>query len=63
MKTSLPSTSSESGGFSTEALGRVIEALKNKQNRNSTIKMYLSVWRQFNKFLLKLDERPDGPDA
>ena len=29
-----------------------------QQHRDSTAKTYLSIWRQFNKFLVKLDIRP-----
>ena len=37
----------------------IIEKLKGFQHRSSTSKMYLNVWRQFNSFLLRLDERPN----
>ena len=29
-----------------------------KQHRDSTAKTYLSVWRQFNKFVICLDRKP-----
>ena len=32
--------------------------LMTKQHRDSTAKTYLSIWRQFNKFLIKLDRKP-----
>ena len=36
----------------------ILDKLKNKRVRNSTSKIYLSVWRSFNKFLIKLDQKP-----
>ena len=36
----------------------IIDRLRMQQNRQSTCKMYLSVWRQFNKFLVRLDRHP-----
>ena len=39
-------------------LETIIESLKANQNRNSTLGVYLSVWRQFNRFLLNLDRKP-----
>ena len=35
-----------------------IEKLLGFKNRNLTTKMYLSVWRQFNRFVMNLDVRP-----
>ena len=37
----------------------ILDKLKYQQNRESTTKTYLAVWRQFNKFLLNLDRMPD----
>ena len=37
----------------------IIEKLKSMQTRQSTAKTYLSIWRQFNKFLMRLDATPD----
>ena len=31
-----------------------------KQNRQSTNKSYLGIWRQFNSFLIKLDRKPES---
>ena len=38
---------------------RILDSLKNQKNRESTKRNYISVWRQFNKFLIKLDNRPE----
>ena len=35
----------------------VLEKLKGSQARSSTIDNYMSIWRQFNKFLLRLDNK------
>ena len=37
---------------------RILENLKANQNRESTKKNYLAIWRQFNKFLTKLHPKP-----
>ena len=36
----------------------LIEKLKGQQNRKSTAKTYLCIWRQFNNFIIRLDEKP-----
>ena len=36
----------------------IVSNLMARQHRDSTAKNYLSVWRQFNKFILKLDRKP-----
>ena len=38
----------------------IIEKLKGKNVRGSTSKNYLAIWRIFNKFIIKLDKRPDN---
>ena len=54
-----PSTASNSlGKISATAMNRILECLKSLQHRDSTARMYLSVWRQFNSFLIKLDIMP-----
>ena len=35
-----------------------MEKLRMTQHRDSTAKNYLNIWRQFNKFLMKLDRKP-----
>ena len=37
---------------------QIVDMLLRNQNRNSTNKNYLSIWRHFNKFLLRLDTKP-----
>ena len=37
----------------------IVERLMYMQHRSSTARMYLNIWRNFNKFLLKLDKKPD----
>ena len=39
-------------------MGRIIDSLKSKTVRSSTSKNYLAIWRQFNKFIIRLDKRP-----
>ena len=38
----------------------ILEKLKNCGNRETTKSNYLSIWRHFNKFILRLDRRPDS---
>ena len=47
-----------SGKRSTNEIKLIIEKLKCQQNRESTNKTYLSVWRQFNCFVISLDVKP-----
>ena len=37
---------------------RIVADLLLKQHRSSTAKNYLSIWRQFNKFIISLDIKP-----
>ena len=39
---------------------RILESLKSSKNRESTKRNYLCVWRQFNNFVIKLDEKPNS---
>ena len=52
------SVSSESSSLSTNSIQRIIESLKNKKHRDSTKKNYYTVWKVFNKFILRLDVKP-----
>ena len=36
----------------------IMDKLKNFKNKNSTKKVYLSIWRKFNNFVIKLDRIP-----
>ena len=52
------SSSSNQSKISASGLKRILERLMNQKNKASTSKTYLSIWRQFNKFLINLDEKP-----
>ena len=52
------SSTSGSSKISTAAVEKIIMRLKNQQNRTSTCKTYLRIWRQFNKFIINLDRKP-----
>ena len=54
------SASSEDSSLSTAAIKNIIERLKTEGNRSSTKKNYYSVWRKFNEFFVKLDEKPES---
>ena len=47
-----------SSRISVVSMNRILDRLKGMQNRDSMVKMYLSVWHQFNAFLIKLDAIP-----
>ena len=51
-------SSSSSSTISTSDMLRIIERLKGQQNRPSTNKNYLTIWRQFNKFVIRLNIKP-----
>ena len=44
--------------ISTSSILRILENLKNHPNRETTAQVYHSIWRKFNRFILKLDEIP-----
>ena len=52
------SVSSGSSRISKHYMETIIEKLKNKRVRKSTSRNYLSIWRNFNQFLIKLDKMP-----
>ena len=49
---------STSTKISTDSMARILDSLKGMKNRETTKKNYISVWRQFNKFIIKLDDKP-----
>ena len=53
------SSSSNSSRISTDAMELLLEGLIMKQNRSSTYQTYLRIWRQFNKFVISLDRKPN----
>ena len=46
--------------ISTEKMENIIDSLKGKGVRKATNKNYLSIWRQFNNFIIRLDRNPDN---
>ena len=50
---------SSSSTISTSAIHHIIEKLKGERVKNSTRKIYYAVWRNFNNFFIRLDEKPD----
>ena len=58
-KSKRTSASSESSRISSKDVKIILNNLLTKQNRDSTTMTYLRIWRQFNSFLIKLDDRPN----
>ena len=58
----LPSASGSScsSRISTLAIEQIIERLKNEKHRESTRKIYRSVWKNFNEFFVRLDRKPSN---
>ena len=52
------SSEGNSSSILAKSMADILESLKNKQNWESTSKNYFSIWRQFNKFVIKLDIKP-----
>ena len=52
-------SSSTSSKISTRHLQLIIDKLVSQSRRSSTSKNYLGVWRQFNKFVISLDVKPN----
>ena len=50
--------SDTSSRISSVDMERIVNRLMMTQHRDSTAKTYLSVWRQFNKFIIELDVKP-----
>ena len=42
---------------------QLVQKLLNQQNRSSTVKTYLNIWRQFNNFVISLDVAPPSWEA
>ena len=51
-------SSSSSSKISTRHIQLIIEKLMGQTRRSSTTQTYLSIWRQFNKFVINLDIKP-----
>ena len=50
--------SDDSSTISTTNMERIVAKLMAVQHRDSTAKNYLSIWRQFNKFMIRLARKP-----
>ena len=46
--------------ISTASLNMIIDKLKNDQHRNTTKKSYYNIWKGFNQFFVRLDEKPNS---
>ena len=53
-------SSSGQSTISTQYMCSIVDRLKNQRNRDSTRKNYHSVWRSFNNFFIRLDDKPDN---
>ena len=42
---------------------QLVQKLLSQQNRSSTLKTYLNIWRQFNNFVISLDVKPNSWQA
>ena len=51
-------SSSTSSRISSVKMNTILESLKHRTTRDSTLQNYITIWRCFNKFLMKLDRRP-----
>ena len=54
------SSATSSSVISTDAVEGILCKLRNNTKRLSTQQNYISIWRNFNKFLIKLDRKPDN---
>ena len=52
-------SSDTSSRISTSHMESIVQKLIARQHRDSTVKNYLTIWRQFNKFVICLDDKPD----
>ena len=53
------SGSSTSSWLSTKMIQVIVEDLKHNQHQSSTKRNYYAVWKVFNEFFIRLDEKPD----
>ena len=54
------SSDSTDSSISTKAIQTFVDKLKNERNRSSTRKTYYAIWRIFNEFFIKLDQKPES---
>ena len=53
-------TTSTTTSISTAAIEDIIEKLKQQKHRSSTKQTYYAVWKNFNEFFIKLDNKPSS---
>ena len=53
-------TDASSSTISTAAVQTIVNKLKNERNRSSTKENYYGIWKKFNEFFIRLDEKPDS---
>ena len=53
-----PRSTSDESWISTEEISRMIDNFTSFRIKDSTRKIYLRVWRQFNQFFIRLDQKP-----
>ena len=54
------SINSSTNTISTVEMEKIVDKLSNENHRNSTKRNYLSVWRSFNRFYIRLDRKPES---
>ena len=57
-KNNMSTMESTSSSISTKEIQLLVDKLKTERNRNSTRKTYYGIWKSFNEFFIKLDEKP-----
>ena len=57
-RSSRTTTTSQSSRISTMEINMIIEDLQHNQHRDSTRRNYLAVWKLFNEFFVRLDNKP-----
>ena len=57
-KKSSRDSESSSSKISTSDIQSIVEKLRNQRHRDSTRNNYYSIWHSFNKFILRLDNKP-----
>ena len=58
-RTSNVSSTTESSRISTAAIQAIVDSLKSERYRDSTRQTYYRIWKLFNKFFIRLDDKPD----
>ena len=53
------SSGSSSSTISTKEIQLIVDKLSMERCRNSTLETYHRIWKLFNQFFIKLDEKPD----